>query len=40
MYSVHMGYHGFQDPFKCRECGEEAEDALTFFLHIARREHQ
>ena len=40
MYSVHMGYHGFEDPFKCSLCGEEAVDALTFFLHIARREHQ
>jgi hypothetical protein len=40
MYSVHMGYHGFQDPFKCSLCGEQAADALAFFLHIARREHQ
>jgi hypothetical protein len=40
MYSVHMGYHGIQDPFKCSLCGEQAADALAFFLHIARREHQ
>jgi hypothetical protein len=40
MYTIHMGYHSFQDPFKCGMCGEEANDALSFFLHIARREHQ
>lgn len=39
MFRMHMDYHGFEDPFKCSHCGEEAVDALAFFLHIARREH-
>ena len=38
MYAIHMGYHG-KDPFKCNLCGEETDDALSFFLHIARKEH-
>lgn len=38
MYAIHMGYHG-SDPFKCNLCGDESEDALSFFLHIARKEH-
>lgn len=40
MFRLHMEYHGFEDPFKCSHCGEEAADAVAFFLHIARREHQ
>ena len=39
MHTVHMGYHGFADPFKCNHCGDENQDALSFFLHIARKEH-
>ena len=38
MYAIHMSYHG-SDPFKCNLCGEESDDALSFFLHIARKEH-
>ena len=38
MYAIHMGYHG-SDPFKCNLCGDQCEDALSFFLHIARKEH-
>ena len=39
MYRLHMDYHGYENPFKCNQCGEQEEDALAFFLHIARREH-
>lgn len=39
MYRSHMDYHGFEDPFKCNQCGEQTDDALAFFIHIARREH-
>ena len=38
MYAIHMTYHG-KDPFKCNHCGDECQDALSFFLHIARKEH-
>ena len=40
MFTIHMGYHGFQNPFKCNMCGEETVDKVGFFLHIARKAHQ
>ena len=39
MYTMHMGYHGYQDPFKCNMCGQQAKDRVEFFLHIARAAH-
>ena len=39
MHRLHMQYHSFEDPFKCEMCGEQCDDALSFFLHIAKREH-
>lgn len=39
MYTMHMGYHGYRDPFKCNMCGHQAEDKVSFFLHIARASH-
>jgi hypothetical protein len=40
MYSIHMGYHGYQNPFKCNMCGDEMADKVSFFLHVARKSHQ
>lgn len=40
MFTIHMGYHGFQNPYKCNMCGEEMDDRVGFFLHIARKAHQ
>lgn len=39
MYTVHMGYHGFQDPYTCNMCGHQCSDKVSFFLHIARSKH-
>lgn len=39
MYTMHMGYHGYQDPFTCNMCGQSTHDKLAFFLHIARSSH-
>nr|AKG93293.1 hunchback [Euperipatoides rowelli] len=39
MYTMHMGYHGYQDPFKCNMCGHQTKDRVSFFLHIARAPH-
>lgn len=39
MYTVHMGYHGYHDPFTCNMCGQQNEDKVAFFLHIARAAH-
>lgn len=39
MYSVHMCYHGFNDPYTCNMCGHQYTDKLSFFLHIGRSKH-
>lgn len=39
MYTMHMGYHGYQDPFTCNMCGQITLDKVSFFLHIARSSH-
>lgn len=39
MYTMHMGYHGYQDPFQCNMCGQQTTDKVSFFLHIARSSH-
>lgn len=39
LYTVHMGYHGYDDVFKCNMCGEKCDDRVSFFLHIARNSH-
>ena len=40
MYTMHMGYHGYHNPLKCKMCGYESKDQLDFFLHIARVAHE
>lgn len=39
LYTMHMGYHGYKNPFACNMCGEECSDKVSFFLHIARNAH-
>ncbi|XP_076634817.1 hunchback [Colletes latitarsis] len=39
MYTVHMGYHGYKDPYTCNMCGHQCTDKVSFFLHIARSKH-
>nr|ACD75447.1 putative hunchback [Clogmia albipunctata] len=39
LYTIHMGYHGYNDVFKCNACGKKCEDRVAFFLHIARDAH-
>nr|BAD12839.1 hunchback [Gryllus bimaculatus] len=39
MYTMHMGYHGFADPYTCNMCGQATADRFAFFLHIARSAH-
>lgn len=39
LHSIHMGYHGYNDVFKCNMCGEKSDDRIAFFLHIARNPH-
>lgn len=39
MYTMHMGYHGYKNPYTCNMCGHECADKVSFFLHIARSSH-
>ncbi|KAJ8920942.1 hypothetical protein NQ315_015735 [Exocentrus adspersus] len=39
LYTIHMGYHGYKNPFTCNMCGEECNDKISFFIHIATRPH-
>ena len=39
MFTVHMGCHGFDNPFRCNICGEDCEDKLRFACHFARGQH-
>nr|XP_053655677.1 protein hunchback-like [Cherax quadricarinatus] len=39
MYTMHMGYHGYHNPFTCNKCGHQAMDKVAFFLHVARSSH-
>ncbi|XP_015595151.1 protein hunchback isoform X2 [Cephus cinctus] len=39
MYTVHMGYHGYKNPYTCNMCGHQCTDKVSFFLHIARSKH-
>ncbi|TRY87163.1 hypothetical protein DNTS_024229 [Danionella cerebrum] len=40
MYTIHMGCHGFRDPFECNMCGYRSEDRYEFSSHITRGEHR
>lgn len=36
---LHMGYHTYDDPFKCNKCGHRSTNAIDFFVHMARVAH-
>lgn len=39
MYTMHMGYHGYQNPYTCNMCGHQTSDKVQFFLHLFRFAH-
>lgn len=39
LYTIHSGYHGYNDVFQCNMCGEKCDDHVQFFLHIAKFPH-
>ncbi|CAD6194283.1 unnamed protein product [Caenorhabditis auriculariae] len=39
LYHIHMGYHGYEHPFKCNRCGFIAADPLNFNLHLFQSAH-
>ncbi|XP_078093088.1 DNA-binding protein Ikaros isoform X1 [Mustelus asterias] len=40
MFTIHMGCHGFRDPFECNMCGYRSQDRYEFSSHITRGEHR
>ncbi|KAL4655539.1 zinc finger protein Eos-like [Arapaima gigas] len=40
MFTIHMGCHGFRQPFECNICGHRSQDRYEFSSHIARGEHK
>ncbi|XP_075683109.1 DNA-binding protein Ikaros isoform X1 [Rhinoderma darwinii] len=40
MYTIHMGCHGFRNPFECNMCGYQSHDRYEFSSHITRGEHR
>ncbi|KAM4609768.1 zinc finger protein Eos [Polymixia lowei] len=40
MFTIHMGCHGFRQPFECNICGHLSQDHYEFSSHISRGEHQ
>ncbi|XP_068598511.1 zinc finger protein Eos-like [Brachionichthys hirsutus] len=39
MFTIHMGCHGFRQPFECNICGHRSRDRYEFSSHIVRGEH-
>lgn len=39
MHTIHMGFHGYNDPFMCNKCGERSPDRVAFFIHLGRAQH-
>lgn len=40
LYTLHMGYHSHDDPFRCNKCGHVSDDHRQFFMHVARVAHE
>uniref|UniRef100_A0A8C3QU31 IKAROS family zinc finger 4 n=1 Tax=Cyanoderma ruficeps TaxID=181631 RepID=A0A8C3QU31_9PASS len=40
MFTIHMGCHGFRDPFECNICGYRTQDRYEFSSHIVLGEHK
>ncbi|KAL4616615.1 zinc finger protein Helios-like [Arapaima gigas] len=39
MYTIHMGCHGYRNPWECNICGRRSQDRYEFTSHIVRGEH-
>ncbi|XP_038078975.1 zinc finger protein 594-like [Patiria miniata] len=39
MHTIHMGWHGRNDPFECHTCGRNCGDKYGFITHIFREPH-
>jgi len=39
MFDIHMGFHKFDDPWRCNRCGHRCTDSVDFNRHIATAPH-
>jgi len=39
LYSMHTGYHNFDDPLRCNICGRRSNDIHEFYTHIGKFAH-
>ncbi|CAD5229079.1 unnamed protein product [Bursaphelenchus okinawaensis] len=39
LFQIHLGYHGYESPFKCNRCGHDANSSLEFNLHLYQAKH-
>ncbi|PAV71605.1 hypothetical protein WR25_22169 isoform A [Diploscapter pachys] len=39
LYHIHMGYHGYEQVFKCNRCGYQANNSLDFNVHLMQGSH-
>uniref|UniRef100_A0AAY4A8V7 Zinc finger protein Pegasus n=2 Tax=Denticeps clupeoides TaxID=299321 RepID=A0AAY4A8V7_9TELE len=40
LYTIHMGCHGYKNPFQCNICGCKCRDKYDFACHFARGQHK
>lgn len=40
LYTIHMGCHGYENPFQCNICGHLCIDKYDFACHFARGQHK
>ncbi|XP_035255322.1 zinc finger protein Pegasus-like isoform X1 [Anguilla anguilla] len=40
LYTIHMGCHGYENPFQCNICGCKCRNKYDFACHFARGQHK
>ncbi|XP_072095577.1 zinc finger protein Pegasus-like isoform X2 [Mobula birostris] len=40
LYTIHMGCHGYKNPFQCNICGCKCKNKYDFACHFARGQHK
>ncbi|KAK7918632.1 hypothetical protein WMY93_009916 [Mugilogobius chulae] len=40
LFTIHMGCHGYEQPFQCNVCGHVCRDKYDFACHFARGQHK
>ncbi|XP_062863485.1 zinc finger protein Pegasus [Trichomycterus rosablanca] len=40
LYTIHMGCHGYENPFQCNICGHRCRNKYDFACHFARGQHK